>query len=278
MRQARRPGRNGSAARVLTDTGREPRSAAGRNWTLRIVSTVQTWENPGMTIREGVRADPDGDPALGASRASVLTAVRAAPGPIGVVELAVGVGLHPNTVRFHLHALVTAGLVVREAEDRDHPGRPRTMYTASLGGGRAGRRSYRLLAQILTGYVATQTADGREGARRAGFAWGRYLTDRPPPFRPVDADTAVHELVVTLDDLGFAPQQVDAGGERQIHIHNCPFRETALEHLEVVCSVHLGLMQGLLAELDAPLVASGLDPFVEPSLCVTHLGPSDKPG
>jgi predicted ArsR family transcriptional regulator len=230
-----------------------------------------------MTGRELIRVDPDADPALGASRASVLTALRAAQGPIGVVELAESVGLHPNTVRFHLHALVTAGLVVREAEGRDHPGRPRTMYTASPDGGRAGPRSYRLLAQILTGYVASQTSDGREGARRAGFAWGRYLTERPPPFRQVDADTAVHELVGALDDLGFAPQEATAGGERQIHIHNCPFRETAVEHLEVVCSVHLGLMQGLLAELDAPLVASGLDPFVEPSLCVTYLGPSEKP-
>ena len=230
-----------------------------------------------MAGREGIRADPAVDPALGESRASVLKALRAAQGPVGVVELAESVGLHANTVRFHLHALVTAGLVVREAEDRDHPGRPRTMYTASPEGGRTGPRSYRLLAQVLTGYVASHASDGLDGARRAGFAWGRYLTERPPPFRDVGADAAVHELVGALDDLGFAPKEAVAGSERQIHIHNCPFRETALEHLDVVCSVHLGLMQGLLAELDAPLAASGLDAFVEPSLCVAHLGLREKP-
>jgi hypothetical protein len=30
-------------------------------------------------------------------------------------------------------------------------------------------------------------------------------------------------------------------------------------------------MQGLLAELDAPVHAERLDPFVEPSLCIAHL-------
>jgi hypothetical protein len=30
-------------------------------------------------------------------------------------------------------------------------------------------------------------------------------------------------------------------------------------------------MQGLLAEIDAPIEADRLDPFVEPSLCVAHL-------
>jgi hypothetical protein len=35
-------------------------------------------------------------------------------------------------------------------------------------------------------------------------------------------------------------------------------------------------MQGLLAELDAPLEAERLDPFVEPSLCVAHLVSRDR--
>jgi predicted ArsR family transcriptional regulator len=74
-----------------------------------------------------------------------------------------------------------------------------------------------------------------------------------------------------LDDVGFMPQAKTSGRKRQILLHHCPFREAAIEHQEVVCAVHLGLMQGMLTELDAPLVAERLDPFVEPSLCIAHL-------
>jgi hypothetical protein len=37
-------------------------------------------------------------------------------------------------------------------------------------------------------------------------------------------------------------------------------------------------MQGMLAELDAPIVAERLDPFVEPSLCIAHLATKDSSG
>jgi predicted ArsR family transcriptional regulator len=75
--------------------------------------------------------------------------------------------------------------------------------------------------------------------------------------------------------VGFAPEATTVRRERQVLLHQCPFREAAIEHQEVVCSVHLGLMQGLLSELDAPLTAERLEPFVEPGLCVTHLGRRD---
>jgi predicted ArsR family transcriptional regulator len=106
---------------------------------------------------------------------------------------------------------------------------------------------------------------------RAGEAWGRFLTERPAPFQRVDAAAATAQVVKALDDIGFAPEAVARGRKRQILLHHCPFRETAEAHRDVVCSVHLGLMRGMLSELDAPLDAERLQPFVEPSLCVTHL-------
>jgi predicted ArsR family transcriptional regulator len=142
---------------------------------------------------------------------------------------------------------------------------------ARPGTARSGKRSYRLLAEILTSYVAAETAQPARVAAQAGRAWGRYLADRPPPFRRINADVATEQLVNTLDEIGFAPEAVTTGRQRQILLHHCPFRETAEEHREVVCSIHLGLMQGVLAELDAPIDAERLDPFVEPNLCVTHL-------
>jgi predicted ArsR family transcriptional regulator len=224
-----------------------------------------------MAVRELLRADQGAAPALGESRARVLAVLQDAGEPLGVGEVAKRVGLHANTARFHLAALVEAGVVERAVEEREQPGRPRTLYTARPQAARAGQRSYRLLAEILASYVAAETPRPAQAAVQAGQAWGRYLAERPPPFRRIDADTATEHLVRALSDIGFAPEAVTAGRQRQVLLHHCPFREAAEEHREVVCSIHLGLMQGLLVELDAPIGVERLDPFVEPQLCVAGL-------
>lgn len=224
-----------------------------------------------MSYRDLTRADPDATPALGQSRARVLQVLQGADAALGVVEVTARIRLHPNTIRFHLDALVDAGLAERTSEDREQPGRPRTLYSAVVDGGQTGRRSYRLLAEILASFVAGQTAEPATAAVKAGEAWGRYLAERPAPFQHVDAAAGTTQLLRTLDDIGFAPEAVTVEGAQQVLLHHCPFREVAAEHSEVVCSIHLGLMQGLLSELDAPLEAHRLDAFVEPSLCVAHL-------
>jgi predicted ArsR family transcriptional regulator len=60
-------------------------------------------------------------------------------------------------------------------------------------------------------------------------------------------------------------------GGTEIRLYHCPFREVAERHTAVVCAIHLGLMQGALTELRAPLRAQSLEPFVTPSLCVARL-------
>lgn len=211
----------------------------------------------------------------GASRSRVLQAVQEAPAGLGVVELTQQVGLHANTVRFHLQRLIADGRVASHAEDRDQPGRPRLVFTALDAGTHAGRRTYRLLAEILSSVVGARP-DATEVATEAGRSWGRFLAEGPPPFRRTTEEAAVTELMRILDDVGFEPEIEAAQAEpvdrgREIRLRHCPFLEVAREHREVVCSVHLGLMQGALAEMRAPVVADSLHPFVEPSLCVARL-------
>nr|WP_246336863.1 helix-turn-helix domain-containing protein [Flexivirga oryzae] len=229
------------------------------------------WEHDVVEREELTRPDPQAGPVLGDSRAQVLAALQGSPEPASVTEIADEVGLHPNTARFHLDGLVEQGLARRETEQRDVPGRPRALYRATADSARAGRRSYRLLAEILTSYLASHTLAPSDAALHAGEAWGRFLTDRPAPFRTVDDSAATRQLVDVLDEIGFAPEPVEQDSRRQILLHQCPFREVAEEHRDVVCAVHLGLMRGVLAELDAPVDAARLDPFVEANLCVTTL-------
>jgi predicted ArsR family transcriptional regulator len=171
--------------------------------------------------------------------------------------------------------LVSEGLAERTPEQRETPGRPRTLYRATNDGVRTGRRSYGLLAEILTRYLATHVRRPTREALRAGEEWGRLLTTNARSTG--DAAAATRHLVRTLDEIGFAPEAVRVGGERQIRLHHCPFWEAAEQNREVVCAVHLGLMRGVLAELDAPIDADRLDPWVGPSLCVTHLGVRAQP-
>lgn len=221
---------------------------------------------------------PQDGSRAGASRLRILQTLRQLPEGQGVQELAAEVGLHVNTVRFHLERLVAEGVVARRVEERTEPGRPRLTFTAVAGPGSHGdKRSYRLLASILASFVSGSVPDAAAAAAEAGRTWGHYLTERPGPYRRTDDAASITELLRILDDIGFVPELVQSEKGRQILLRHCPFLEVAEEHREVVCAVHLGLMQGALAEMRTRVTADRLEPFVEPSLCVATLGEASSP-
>jgi predicted ArsR family transcriptional regulator len=210
-----------------------------------------------------------------ASRMAVLELLRSRAEPLGVGEVAEQVGLHLNTVRSHLDLLVESGYAIRRSEAPSGPGRPRVVYEATAAPD--GEGSYRLLAEILVQYLAANSEHPGDAAAEAGRSWavsagrvqnGRQET-RDALATPVAEDAAVTDLVRMLGDIGFAPE-VSADGT-SIYLHRCPFAEMARSQPDVVCGAHLGMIRGALAELDAPVAATRLIPFVEPGLCVTTL-------
>ena len=227
---------------------------------------------PPVDLAVSTRSEP-GDRATSESgRLRVLELLRSAPGALGVKDLAAQLGLHANTVRFHLNRLVTAGLVTREVEEHNGPGRPRLTFTAAAQHEReGGRRSYQLLADMLAGFIADTSPAPAALAAELGRTWGRYLATRPAPGKRVTEEESLRELLHVLDDIGFSPLLAEDDRQSQVLLRHCPFLEVASAHGEVVCSLHLGVMQGVLIEQRAPLEASQLQPFVEPSLCVAHL-------
>lgn len=191
----------------------------------------------------------------------MLRAVRAAVGAVSVAELAEELAVHPNTVRFHLESLQREGRIEQVAAVRAGRGRPALRYRPIDDG--EGERQYELLAGILA--AGLERADqGRERAADAGFAWG-LARARSIGRQPVDA---VRELVLLLEDVGFAPSRPDPD---TVELRNCPFRDTVAEHEELVCGIHAGLMRGALAGWHAPTQVAALEPFAEPGICLARL-------
>ncbi|MFF4363173.1 helix-turn-helix transcriptional regulator [Streptomyces sp. NPDC001604] len=209
-------------------------------------------------------------------RREILDVLRTAAAPLGVAETAERIGVHPNTVRFHLEALTGEGLVERRVLEPSGPGRPRTVYAPRPGMDRGGTRSYRLLAQMLLGRLAATGPDARSTAMEAGRAWGRSLVEAPPPSSRPTPEESAGRLVELLDGLGFAPDPEGGKVPARIRLRHCPFLELAEEYGHLVCPLHLALMQGALAELRAPLTATDLEPFAEPDVCLVHVAPAAR--
>lgn len=203
------------------------------------------------------------------SRARIL-AELAEDAPLDARELGRRVGLHVNTVRVHLSTLADAGLVASESVPPQGRGRPRVVYRATADEPEEGRR-YRLLAEILTAFVARSGANAADQLEEIGEAWGHYMVDSPPPFATLGDGEALSRLVALLAAVGFEPELEEKGRQRRILMRPCPFLELARRHQDVVCPIHLGLIRGALGELGAKTTATKLEPFVRPDLCVAHL-------
>lgn len=170
-------------------------------------------------------------------------------------ELTEATGLHPNTVREHLQRLIESGYVVVGTERRTTRGRPRVLYSAADG------------TDAASSPVAERKV--RDAARR-GDLMRRIL----PSGDGSDAlpEAAVHQLDALVDDLdgaGFDPV-VDTAG-LSIDLTPCRHAEAQASHRATLCTVHLGLMDAVLAQAGGPLRVAGMAPSCDPTRCVVHL-------
>jgi len=202
--------------------------------------------------------------------------LRASAEPRSISSIADELRVHPNTVRFHIDGLVRDGRVEQVMGESAGPGRPPVLFRASRRMDPNGPTNYEFLAGILTDYVASDP-DAPAIAAQLGRSTSATLVTTSTRRRARSKTEAVNELIDILADLGFEPEPAEGPRTREIRLRHCPFQNLAEQHRDVVCSVHLGLMQGALTALRAPVDVSRLDPFVEPDLCVARLSPAQRP-
>lgn len=149
-----------------------------------------------------------------------------------VEELAEATGLHPNTVREHLHRLIDSGFVSSRARRGATAGRPRLTYTTEVD------RDDPIQAKKMR--AATQRAE-----------YTRWLL---PTTTVAQEPTAISRQVDMLEDhfdqCGFdATVDVDS---LQLKVHVCPFEKLARQNPEV-CQAHFHLIDLVMHRVDGPL-------------------------
>lgn len=205
---------------------------------------------------------------LSAPRRRLLELLQGLAEPVRLDALAVRSGLHPNTVREHLEALVGAGLVEREQAPREGRGRPAWLYAATPGPVPAPGNEYAELATALAGVVERTSTSPAEDATLAGAAWGGRLAaaaGTPPP-TPAAARRGVVEV---FERMGFAPRPDRSA--RDVRLTRCPLLEAAQASPTVVCHVHLGIVHGALDAWGHDGAGSELHPFAEPGACLLRI-------
>jgi predicted ArsR family transcriptional regulator len=168
-------------------------------------------------------------------------------------ELAGPLGMHVNGVRRHLELLHDAGLVERR-RSRGARGRPgdRWLVAADARPGGESPSGYADLAGWLARTIPSGPA--RLGAiERAGQEIGRELA-------PHTAGDPLERFRSALAALGFQPViERDAHGFA-CRLGNCPYRDSARQSPEVVCTLHRGITAGLLAALDPKAKLTRFEP------------------
>lgn len=192
------------------------------------------------------------DPALARAmavplRRRVLELIFAADHPVTVAELTNELGCNHNAVRQHLAQLRGAGLVAETHEERDRPGRPRLLYTAT-----ARPDPYARLAHLLL--VARRTGlSPRAAGRRAGRA----------ETASTGLEDALNALEVDAARQGFAPRRVGRGQRVELILDVCPFADVASDDPRTVCALHHGFAEGLVAGVGGATVETFVarDPY-----------------
>jgi predicted ArsR family transcriptional regulator len=218
-------------------------------------------------------ATPDELAAVGAlaepSRRALYEYVVAQHDWVSREQAADAVGLQRGIAAHHLDRLAHDGLLEIDYQrlgGRRGPGagRPAKVYRRAPTeiGVSLPPRHYELVGRLLAAAADRSRRNGtpidRElgrVARTEGRRLGRVSRERLGRRDSVRA--ARSALFEELQSLGFEPE---ARRDGVTVLRNCPFHYLAREHTELVCGLNLGLLEGMVAELDGTDMRAALEP------------------
>lgn len=204
---------------------------------------------------------------LSTERRIALNALRSSKSPIRVRDLVDHLGLHENTIREHLEGLVESAHAERVQLASSGRGRPsygyraREDFTAQI---EPEARDYASLALVLARQLVAIGGDSRRIAISAGEEWARHFFS-PSQELSVSKIAIRKRIFEILKSLGYSPKLNTK--QNFIRLRTCPLLSAARLEPEIVCSVHLGLVRGLVAQAGENPDEVELIQFAEPGSC-----------
>jgi predicted ArsR family transcriptional regulator len=200
------------------------------------------------------------------TRYAIYLELARSPRPLSTADIAEVLGLHVNTVRPHLERMREVGLLEVTTSSRGDVGRPQHRYSLAADAPWLGLEPSPLpmLARVVlsaahgAGLSSDELLDaGRDQGQADAARW------------PEGAD-ALEALVDEQARLGFDPEVVGLEDGAVMAFAHCPFRELAEQHPDLVCSLHQGLVEGLVVRLGGAEVTV-FHPLIDRAPCQVEL-------
>jgi predicted ArsR family transcriptional regulator len=194
-------------------------------------------------------------------------------------QAAAALEISRHLAAFHLDKLVNAGLLettFRRLTGRTGPGagRPSKLYRRSTRPIEISlpERHYELAGQLMVRALGEDRSEGaRERLRSAAREWGERLgAAARGRSSSTDRGRTLKRVMDVLRGAGFEPVRDGQGG---IVLRNCPFDALARSSREVVCSMNLALIEGVIQGLHAQGIRARLEP--QPGCCCVAIHPDE---
>jgi len=183
--------------------------------------------------------------------------MRTADEPLDTATIAGRLGLHPNGVRVVLQRLEHRGVIARE-EARGGVGRPRALWRltpraiAEADLPHTGWAMARSLARVIPA-----TPSRLREVEEAGNEMGVELAGQ---LGQATGGGTREALGTALEALGFAPERTDEGTLSRYRLTTCPYADAVRENPAVVCTLHRGIVRGVLGSISPDARLTGFEP------------------
>lgn len=226
--------------------------------------------------------------ALSSAQNAMLTTLSESVTPLTVAEIAEKLGLHHNSVRETLDALVKLDLVTRHKKAPTGRGRPSWVYEATAPASlESFVRQISAIIGALTDYLRETADDPCAEAEKIGRKWGEEMmrSAEVPDQSHINFRNEVERLDVHtskvrlfLSSMGYAATQGDQ--PNSFELRQCPLLGTiergkeAGDQFPLACAMHKGLLNGILEKTSHGHVDVDLKSQVRPGACSVTLKPA----
>jgi predicted ArsR family transcriptional regulator len=179
---------------------------------------------------------------------------------VSVQEIADAFSIHPNVARLHLTKLEDVNMLLSETNKTGKGGRPSRVYRLSDEVVQLNFpfRDYQLLSKIAIETINDLGGPAIKLFFEKGIKYGREIIEleikkHNQPVEKMDINQRINVLKDACTSAGLIPVfNYDLDNNKvSFQVHNCPFKEIAVELQNEICSMHVNFIIGM-AELLFP--------------------------